>query len=586
MLKENEFALLYMMSKGMYDNQRDLAAVTDLSLGSVNATLKQLVIQGLVSGHAITAAGIEALQPYKVENAIIMAAGMSTRFAPISYEKPKGVLRVNGEVLIERQIEQLQQAGIGDITVVVGYMKEEFFYLEDKFDVDIVVNTQYAQRNNNSTLHLVQEKLGNTYICSSDNYFSYNVFEPYVYKAYYSAVYQTGPTDEYCLHTTSRNRIDKVTIGGFDTWVMMGHACFDKSFSKTFVSILNEVYDHPETKQKLWEDIYIDHIEEFDLTLRPYEEGIILEFDSLADVSAFDPDFIMNLDSSIFDNICSVLGCSRIDISDIVPIKNGLTNMSFQFNVAGTGGYVYRHPGVGTEAIIDRAAEAFAQGVAHDLGLDDTYLYQDPVRGWKMSKFVSDCVPFDYHDTSQVERGIGLLRQLHSSGVISPRSFDIHAETEKIILLLEEKGRISFPDFAQIDDRISRLYGLVSSEGVTPCLCHNDFYDQNFLVSDGLMYLIDWEYAGMSDYASDLGVFVCCSDYSPDEVLAVFEFYFGRELTAQELRHCIAYTAIASFYWFVWALYKEATGDSVGDYLYLWYRYAKEYGNRAEQLYA
>ena len=57
-------------------------------------------------------------------NAIIMAAGMSTRFAPLSYELPKGLLNVKGEVLIERQIRQLQEAGISDITVVVGYMKE------------------------------------------------------------------------------------------------------------------------------------------------------------------------------------------------------------------------------------------------------------------------------------------------------------------------------------------------------------------------------------------------------------------------------------------------------------------------------
>ncbi len=43
------------------------------------------------------------------------------RFAPISYEKPKGVLKVRGEVLIERQIHQLLEAGITDITAVGGY---------------------------------------------------------------------------------------------------------------------------------------------------------------------------------------------------------------------------------------------------------------------------------------------------------------------------------------------------------------------------------------------------------------------------------------------------------------------------------
>ena len=62
-------------------------------------------------------------------NAIILAAGKSNRFAPFTYEKPKGLFRVKGEILIERQIEQLLEAGITDIYIVVGYMKEKFFYL-------------------------------------------------------------------------------------------------------------------------------------------------------------------------------------------------------------------------------------------------------------------------------------------------------------------------------------------------------------------------------------------------------------------------------------------------------------------------
>ena len=104
-------------------------------------------------------------------NAIIMAAGMSSRFAPLSYEKPKGLLKVKGEVLIERQIRQLQEAGITDITVVVGYMKEQFFYLEDKYGVQIVVNEDYYRYNNTSTLIRALDKIDETYICSSDNYF-------------------------------------------------------------------------------------------------------------------------------------------------------------------------------------------------------------------------------------------------------------------------------------------------------------------------------------------------------------------------------------------------------------------------------
>ena len=64
----------------------------------------------------------------KVDNAIIMAAGTASRFAPLSFEKPKALIEVRGEVLIERQIRQLRDAGIHEIVIVTGYKAEQFEY--------------------------------------------------------------------------------------------------------------------------------------------------------------------------------------------------------------------------------------------------------------------------------------------------------------------------------------------------------------------------------------------------------------------------------------------------------------------------
>ena len=66
----------------------------------------------------------------KVNNAIIMAAGTASRFAPLSFEKPKALIEVRGEILIERQIRQLRQAGITEIIIVTGYMADQFEYLK------------------------------------------------------------------------------------------------------------------------------------------------------------------------------------------------------------------------------------------------------------------------------------------------------------------------------------------------------------------------------------------------------------------------------------------------------------------------
>ena len=132
---------------------------------------------------------------YRVENAVIMAAGLSSRFAPISYEKPKALICVRGEILIERQIRQLQEAGIKEIIVVVGYKKEQFQYLEKKLGVKVIENKEYLVKNNSSSIYAAKDYLKNTYVCSADNYFSENPFEQEVDESYYSVLYAEGKTN-------------------------------------------------------------------------------------------------------------------------------------------------------------------------------------------------------------------------------------------------------------------------------------------------------------------------------------------------------------------------------------------------------
>ena len=99
----------------------------------------------------------------------------------------------------------------------------------------------------------------------------------------------------------------------------------------------------------------------------------------------------------------------------------------------------------------------------------------------------------------------------------------MHEDTKKILALLDEAHRTSFPDFESLYRLADRLNELVKCAPEERVLCHNDFYDPNFLVQEDRMHLIDWEYSGMGDYASDLGVFICCSDYTYDEALRVLE---------------------------------------------------------------
>lgn len=296
-----------------------------ISLDQFNA-LNLLRKDGLISRKDLA-----KLRPYKVDNAIIMAAGLASRFTPLSYEKPKALIKVKGEVLIERQIRQLREAGIQDITLVVGYKKELFSYLREKLGVKIVVNEDYYRYNNTSTLMRVLPRLKNTYICSSDNYFTENVFEPYVYKAYYAATYFSGAANEWGLECNKDGRIVGIDHSPVDMWCMMGHVYFSAEFSRRFCEILKKQYAKGSIRVALWEAVYEHSMRHLDMSIRRYPRGVIHEFDSLDDLREFDRSYVNRSGSKILRKICRRLKCAESDIGRFKVICGDEKNLVFSF---------------------------------------------------------------------------------------------------------------------------------------------------------------------------------------------------------------------------------------------------------------
>lgn len=565
-------------SAAQKSTQRDIAAKAGISVGSVNKAVASLQEKGLLNSSAApTSAGIAALEPYRVDNAIILAAGMATRFAPLSFEKPKALFEVQGEILIERLIRQLKEAGIDDITVVVGYMKESFFYLEDKFGVKIAVSNDYSKRNNHSSLLAVKNSFGNTYLCSSDLYFEKNVFSPYSYGTWVTCVKKGGPDDRYILKSNRSGQVSEMSKTGTGHYEMRGPAHFTKDDATRLIAHIEDEYDQPETAPKLWDDILAEHLDEFSLRARILPKGVMHEFNYVQDLASFDADFFENVDSRILENICKALACKRSDITGVEPVKAGLTNLSVLFSCKGKQ-YIYRHPGVGTEEIVNRRAEAHALGIAKKLSLDETYVYEDPEEGWKISAYIPGCEEFDYYNPAHVKQAMQILRTLHTSGEVSPWSFDFHDEGKHIVKLLKDASYPLPRDFDSLSQEIDALASYLKLEAGAPVLCHNDFYGPNLLVKGDEMQLIDWEYAAMGDYGCDLGNFVSQgSGYSIEQAESLVSIYFGREATAEEVRHCLGCTAVVGWYWYVWSIYKEMQGNPVGEWLYIWYKAAKQF---------
>ena len=271
---------------------------------------------------------------YQVDNAVIMAAGTASRFAPLSYERPKALISVKGEVLIERQIRQLKEAGVPEIYVVVGYKAEQFAYLEEKCGVHLVENPEYNTRNNHASIYAVRSILGNTYICSADNYFSENPFEAEVSDSYYAAVYADGPTKEWCMDHDGDDYITGVTVGGRDAWYMLGHVFWSESFSRRFIEILEAEYDLPETKDLLWESIYMKHMDELPMKIRRYADNVVFEFDTLDELRLFDTSYVTDTRSEILRDVAVRLGCAESALVNLTAYKDGTNEAAgFTFDV-------------------------------------------------------------------------------------------------------------------------------------------------------------------------------------------------------------------------------------------------------------
>lgn len=152
----------------------------------MNQSLKKLVEEGFLNeDFAITSQAKKEFEKNRPQNAVILAAGYGMRMVPINLETPKAFMEVKKQPLIERIIDQLNEAGIYDIYVVVGFMKEEFEYLIDKYGVNLIFNNMYSSKNNLYSLKILADKLSNTYIIPCDIWCAYNPFNQYELYSWY-----------------------------------------------------------------------------------------------------------------------------------------------------------------------------------------------------------------------------------------------------------------------------------------------------------------------------------------------------------------------------------------------------------------
>ena len=581
-MKKTEFYILNALYNGSIGKARCTYDISERKSICDQNSINSLIIDGLISkdGSQITNLGIKALNPYMVDNAVILAAGASTRFIPLSLEQPKGLYEVKGEKLIERQINQLQSAGIKDITIVLGYKKEMFYYLKEKYGVDFIINESFNIKNNIESLYCAKDKLKNTYICVSDSYFVENPFNKYEYQSFNAGISTLEKTNEMYVDTDENGKIIYMEKNRDYGNILLGHSFWNKDFSKAFMSVVETDRKIGKYNQSFWEWLVKDNLNDLpSFYFKEYEKGNIFEFDYFEDLRKFDTQYLRCTHSEIIRNIKLIFRCEEEDIVDFRNVSRGLTNTSFIFKINDVD-YIYRHPGDGTESIVNRRNEKNSLIKAKEIGIDPTYIYADVNEGWKISLYIPEFREPDYNSFEDSRKVIKVLRKLHSFNIKVDYGLNPWEDSLEIEKLILQKNPECFKNVESLKRKIEVIYKKTIGDGIEKCFCHGDTYQSNWMIKpDGSVILIDWEYSGYSDPGIDVGYYIVDAMYDFDESEKFIKEYLQDSYTDKSFFHFMAYIPIIAYYWFVWAIYRESCGADVEESLNNWKTVDEKYAD-------
>lgn len=217
-------------------------------------------------------------------NAIILAAGMGTRLRPLTNDRPKCLVAVNGVPMVERQIQFLKEKGIDDITLVSGYKAEALEFLKDKYGVDIVFNDRYDTCNNINSIYIVRDRFHDTYVLEGDVYMAKNVLESRMSQSTYFAK-KKEYQNEWGLEVDEHNKLTNINIGDGNGYLMSGISYWTAEDCKKIIAHMEDVYAHEDYTNLYWDNMVLEIYPELDIRVKEiegiYEIDTIDEFDNI-----------------------------------------------------------------------------------------------------------------------------------------------------------------------------------------------------------------------------------------------------------------------------------------------------------------
>lgn len=582
-------------------SQRDIANNLNVSLGKVNATIKQLEEENYIKierinnrqFYKLTEKSFKELKD-NVQNAknirinihdedeyenpkiaVILAAGKKKEF-----DKPVSFLKLEENTVLDRAVEILKNNGIEKIIIVAGY-KKEFYeeYEKNNPEINLVINEEYKWTGSMSSLAKAKDFIdGDFILLENDLVFEEPAIKSMIKSNHRDSILitnESGSGDEAFVEIRNNylfkmskdihqfNRIDGEMIGISKISLKLYKMMLEE-FSQNINPYMNYEYTMLDVSREykvgyekvvdlIWGEI--DNEEQYKKV-----KNLIYPKIKRKEIS-YKLDYVKEVVSKSID----------IDINHIKTVApiGGMTNKNYKV-ITSDNIYIARIPGNGTEGMIDRHNEMINSVLASKVGIDAEIVFFDEVSGIKIAKYIegaetiNSAMAKNKENLTKIAR---ILKKLHSSTIDMKNQFNVFEEIVHYEELLEKANGSYYEDYEEIRKEVFLTENILKENGAYLTPCHIDTVPENFIRDKwGKIYLIDWEYSGLNDPMWDIAAHFIECEFTEEEEELFLKTYFDNDITEESKIKILCHKICQDFLWSIWTCIKEAQGDNFGDY--------------------
>lgn len=226
-----------------------------------------------------------------MKQGIILAAGLGTRLPEITVKTPKSLIRVNSKPIVERNIEFMFEAGLERVILVLGYMKNKFEYLQEKYGKRIILveNKEYASSNTVSSMNCASRYFTcDSFVTTADIYLQTNPFQKYMadYSFYLLRPYLSFQKPDWVAMLDDDNRFIAVDTHSSEGYSYTGISFWkyrDLLYIKKKLQAIK--WNDDCQRKQYWDELLLNDFDEIAVHARILESNDeVYEFDDMGDV--------------------------------------------------------------------------------------------------------------------------------------------------------------------------------------------------------------------------------------------------------------------------------------------------------------